>query len=79
MEQLVYVCEICQTIVEQRNCCAVCPNCGREFDATDLPVMPANVQIRGEHSVRVPISDPRDFLPKSDERDTESVAGEPQK
>ena len=63
--ELVFVCEICQTILDARQCKAICPNCGRMLDCSDLPAMAANASYDEDHgglTVR-PGSDPRDWLP----------------
>jgi len=72
-EELVYVCEICQTVLEEHHCKAVCPNCGRMFDCSDLPLIRANGTINEEsHKFTArPGADPRDLLP-SLEREAES-------
>ncbi|HLX63954.1 MAG TPA: hypothetical protein VKX17_21965 [Planctomycetota bacterium] len=65
---LVYICEICQTILQEHHCKAICPNCGRMFDCSDLPIMLANATIdedTAELTMR-PGSDPRDWLPKGE-------------
>jgi hypothetical protein len=67
MDELVYICEICQTVLEEHHCKAQCPNCGRMFDCSDLPLIPANGAIDdvdGEFTLR-PGSNPLDLLPKS--------------
>ena len=46
--RLVYICEICQTVLEEHHCKAQCPNCGRMFDCSDLPLIPANGAIDGD-------------------------------
>jgi hypothetical protein len=65
-EELVYICEICQTVLEEYQCRAVCPNCGRVFDCTDLCLLPANAKIsaNGRRLITRPGSDPRDALPE---------------
>lgn len=63
----VYVCEICQTLLQELHCKAICPNCGRMFDCSDLPIMMANATVdanSAELTMR-PGSDPRDWLPKA--------------
>lgn len=67
--ELIYICEICQTVLEEHHCKAVCPNCGRMFDCSDLPLIPANAMIDAGTSEVVPRpgSDPRDVLPKQRE------------
>lgn len=72
--ELVFVCEICQTILDARLCKAICPNCGRMLDCSDLPAMPANGRFdadRGGLMLR-PGSDPRDWLPRAIPDDTPS-------
>jgi uncharacterized Zn finger protein (UPF0148 family) len=65
-EDLVYVCEICQTVLEEHHCKAVCPNCGRMFDCSDLPLIQANGTVKeDDHAFTArPGSDPRDLLPR---------------
>ena len=63
--ELVYVCEICQTLLDARQCKAICPNCGRMLDCSDLPAMPANARYdpdAGDFTFRTG-SDLRDWLP----------------
>jgi len=70
-EDLVYICEICQTVLEEHHCKAVCPNCGRMFDCSDLPLFHANGTIsdtRHTFTAR-PGSDPRDLLPNFESND----------
>ncbi len=62
--ELIYVCEICQTILDAHHCKAVCHNCGRMFDCSDLPFMAANASFDETRGVTLrPGSDPRDWLP----------------
>jgi hypothetical protein len=63
---LLYVCEICQTILQEHHCKAVCPNCGRMFDCSDLPIMAANAQVdTTDASITVRKgSDIRDWMPQ---------------
>ncbi len=37
-----YICEICDTQLDEHHCKARCPNCGRMLDCSDLPILPAN-------------------------------------
>lgn len=62
---LIYVCEICQTILEEHHCKAICPNCGRTFDCSDLPLMYANARMsNADCSIKLrPGSDERDWMP----------------
>jgi hypothetical protein len=46
MEGLIYVCEVCGTLLEEHNCSAACPNCGRTLDCSDLPMLPATGGVR---------------------------------
>ena len=77
--ELVFVCEICQTILEAHHCKAICPNCGRMLDCSDLPAMAANARFDAEHGGLVirPGSDPRDWLPRAESADSTAneVAG----
>ena len=61
--ELVYVCEICQTLLEEHHCKAICPNCGRMFDCSDLPLMRANAQFIDGHFIPRPGSNPLDVVP----------------
>ena len=63
--RLVYICEICQTVLEEHHCKAQCPNCGRMFDCSDLPLIPANGAVddaEGEFILR-PGANPLDLIP----------------
>lgn len=78
--ELVYICEICQTILQEHHCKAICPNCGRMFDCSDLPLMAANAS-RADDSATLTIrpgSDMRDWMPKverdGDDKTTEKPA-----
>ena len=70
-EDLVYICEICQTVLEEHHCKAVCPNCGRMFDCSDLPLIQANGTVNDSNHqfIARPGSDPRDLLPPLQEGD----------
>lgn len=59
-----YVCEICQTVLEEHNCKAICPNCGRMCDCSDLPVMQANGSIDEDGEMKPRKGSERDFMPK---------------
>lgn len=50
-EDLVYICEICQTVLEEHHCKAVCPNCGRMFDCSDLPLIQANAKVENDRLI----------------------------
>ena len=77
-EVLVYVCEICQTVLDVRNGEAVCPNCGRTLDASDLAVVRANAVVTDDDGVvPCPGSDPRDFMPKAPAPDQPVVPAAP--
>ena len=63
-DDLVYICEICQSeLTEQHHCKAICPNCGRMFDCSDLPLMRANGRVVDEHFIARPGASPLDLLP----------------
>lgn len=66
---LLYVCEICQTILEEHHCKAICPNCGRTFDCSDLPIMYANARVSSEDASILlrPGSDVSDWIPTMEE------------
>ncbi len=60
--RLIYICEICQTVLEEHHCKAQCPNCGRMFDCSDLPLIPANGAIDdGEYVARPGALPPQSF------------------
>lgn len=65
--ELVFICEICQTILEPHLCKAICPNCGRMLDCSDLPAMRANARFNPEdESMTIsPGSDLRDWMPSA--------------
>jgi uncharacterized Zn finger protein (UPF0148 family) len=42
MTELLFLCEICGMVLEQHQCKATCPNCGRMLDCSDLPALTAN-------------------------------------
>ena len=65
-EDLVYICEICQTVLSEHHCKAQCPNCGRMFDCSDLPLIHANGKISDDTFIPAPRSDPRFLLPQAD-------------
>ena len=66
VEQLVYICEICRTPLEERPWDNVCPNCGRTLDCDDLPQFQAFAKFiqEGHRLILRPGSDPRDLLPR---------------
>ena len=43
--ELIYICEICQTVLDEHHCKAICPNCGRTMDCSDLPIIHANGEV----------------------------------
>ena len=71
MERLVYICEICQTILEERSAGMVCPNCGRRFDCSDLPSLRANAKVHEEDEglELTPGGDVGELLPWQSERE----------
>ena len=62
MAELFYLCEICSSVLEEHNCKAVCPNCGRTFDCSDLPALQANGKVEIENGQRVFIPRPSTSL-----------------
>lgn len=34
----IYTCDICGSIMEERNCKVICKNCGNRFDCSDLTI-----------------------------------------
>jgi hypothetical protein len=74
--ELFYICELCQTLLDMRHGEAVCPNCGRTLDASDLIVVQANAYADEESELHpCPGSDLRDFVPKAPPRDEPLPAG----
>jgi DNA-directed RNA polymerase subunit RPC12/RpoP len=75
MEDLLYICEVCGTVLEENPCRATCPNCGRTLDCSDLSALQANGGVRERHGemVFVPrpiLSDPpRPAPPASPQRE----------
>jgi len=63
--ELIYICEICQTVLDEHHCKAVCPNCGRMFDCSDLPLIQANARIEHDRVVARTDSSMNDMLHKS--------------
>ncbi|MCZ7649425.1 MAG: hypothetical protein M5U26_29905 [Planctomycetota bacterium] len=53
MADLIYLCEICGSVLDEHHCKAVCPNCGRMFDCSDLPALQANGEIVIRNGQRV--------------------------
>jgi len=74
-DDLLYICEICGCeLSEQHHCKAVCPNCGRMFDCSDLPIMRANARIHEDHTLELaPGQDVTAFLPPSDSEGTPAL------
>ena len=62
-KDILYICEICQTPLEEHNCKAICPNCGRMCDCSDLPVMQANASVDESGDITPRRGSERDFLP----------------
>jgi hypothetical protein len=68
-EHLIYICEICQTVLDEHQCKAVCPNCGRMFDCSDLPLIQANGLVEDERElISRPGANLADMLPRSEEK-----------
>lgn len=63
--ELIYICEICQTVLHEHHCKAVCPNCGRMFDCSDLPLIQANARVQHDRVVPRTGRSMNDMLPKS--------------
>jgi hypothetical protein len=64
-DELIYICEICGMVLDEHHCKAVCPNCGRMFDCSDLPLIKANARI---HDGTVELSagtNPSDIVPEA--------------
>ncbi|MEI6233765.1 MAG: hypothetical protein WCT04_11975 [Planctomycetota bacterium] len=63
---LKFICEICGSELDGRLCKAICPNCGRMLDCSDLPGMPANLRYDAERGGWVPR--PENFESRPDEK-----------
>lgn len=42
MSDLIFICEICGSVLDESHCKARCPNCGRTLDCSDLPALQAD-------------------------------------
>ncbi|MBI3828321.1 MAG: hypothetical protein HY291_02320 [Planctomycetes bacterium] len=42
MSDLIFICEICGSVLDESHCKARCPNCGRTLDCSDLPTLQAD-------------------------------------
>jgi hypothetical protein len=60
----IYVCEICQTVLDEHHCKAICPNCGRMLDCSDLPGIQANAIREDDGAVTPRKGWERDFIPR---------------
>jgi len=34
----IFICDLCGSIMEERQCKIICPNCGNRFDCSDLNI-----------------------------------------
>jgi hypothetical protein len=46
MEELLYICEVCGTLLDDNPSRATCPNCGLTLDCSDLAALQANGGVR---------------------------------
>lgn len=53
MTELIFLCEVCGSVLDEHHCKAICPNCGRMFDCSDLPALQANGKIVIKNGQRV--------------------------
>ena len=60
----IYVCEICQTVLDEHHCKAICPNCGRMLDCSDLPGIQANAIREDDGEITPRKGWERDFIPR---------------
>lgn len=67
-KKILYVCEICQTVLEEHHCKAICPNCGRTCDCSDLPVMQANAFYDEAGELHARKGSEQDFVPPAMEK-----------
>jgi len=74
--KIFYLCEICQSVMDEHNCKAICPNCGRMCDCSDLPVMQANGSVDESGDIQPRRGGERDFLPSMPNTPVEPPAGE---
>jgi len=74
--KIFYLCEICQNVMDEHNCKAICPNCGRMCDCSDLPVMQANGSVDEAGDVQPRRGGERDFLPTMPNPPAETAAGD---
>jgi len=53
MGEFLFVCEICGSVLNESNCKARCPNCGRTLDCSDLPSLQADgmLELREDNEV----------------------------
>ena len=74
-DDLLYICEICgYELSEQHHCKAVCPNCGRMFDCSDLPIMRANARIHDDQTMELaPGHDVSELLPATESTGTPAL------
>jgi hypothetical protein len=64
-KQLFYICEICQTVLDEHHCKAICPNCGRMFDCSDLPLVQANAVLGEDDALHARPGFENDFVPRA--------------
>jgi hypothetical protein len=70
MTELLFLCEICGMILEQHQCKATCPNCGRTLDCSDLSALTANgaIEIRADGEARFVPRPPGGLQQQADRR-----------
>ena len=49
MAELIFICEICGMVLNGRHGNAICPNCGRTMDCSDLSTMPATGAVESDY------------------------------
>lgn len=64
MSELLFICEICGTVLNENHCKARCPNCGRTLDCSDLPALQADGKVDATSSGLHFIPKPKTGLPQ---------------
>ncbi len=49
MADLIFICEICSMVLIGHHGKAICPNCGRTMDCSDLSAMTANGALESDY------------------------------
>ena len=69
MSDLLFICEICGSVLDESHCKARCPNCGRTLDCSDLPMLPANGKVaENEKGEKVFVPRPANILAEDREK-----------